>query len=106
MINEFQENKDISHTSLWNIGPKLTYHDQVEIYRAIIAVIFLPFTIILGMIKGCSVAKYALSCADSMYHDMLDRLIKSPMSFYDTISVGSIINRFVKDLDEGKLKLN
>ena len=44
-----------------------------------------------------------LSNGDAVLHEeMVERLIKSPMLFYDTVSVGSIINRFVIDLDEGK----
>ena len=56
-----------------------------------------------GVLKGLSLAKFLLTGAKTLHDEMLDRLIKSPMSFYDSVSVGSIINRFVKDLDEGKL---
>ena len=57
---------------------------------------------LVGIIKAYFMSRF-LSKGDTVLHEeMVERLIKSPMLFYDTVSVGSIINRFVIDLDEGK----
>ena len=57
---------------------------------------------LVGITKAYFMSRF-LSKGDTVLHEeMVERLIKSPMLFYDTVSVGSIINRFVIDLDEGK----
>ncbi|CAG7833091.1 unnamed protein product [Allacma fusca] len=38
--------------------------------------------------------------SSALFHsDMLDRILRSPMSFFDTTPVGRIVNRFAKDVD-------
>ena len=59
--------------------------------------------VVFGTIKAFYMAKFVTRGTAALHEEMLNRLLKSPMLFYDTISVGSIINRFVIDLDEGKL---
>ena len=59
--------------------------------------------IVFGTIKAFYMAKFVTRGTAALHEEMLIRLIKSPMLFYDTVSVGSIINRFVIDLDECKL---
>ena len=58
---------------------------------------------VFGTIKAYYMAKFVTRGTAALHEEMLIRLIKSPMLFYDTVSVGTIINRFVIDLDEGKL---
>ena len=58
--------------------------------------------VVFGTIKAFYMAKFVTRGTAALHEEMLNRLLKSPMLFYDTISVGSIINRFVIDLDECK----
>ncbi|CAG7836472.1 unnamed protein product, partial [Allacma fusca] len=38
--------------------------------------------------------------SSALFHsDMLNRILKSPMSFFDTTPIGRIVNRFAKDVD-------
>ena len=76
------------------------YDDTV--YELAFILIWL-FVVFFGVLKGLSLAKFLLNGAKTLHEEMLERLIKSPMAFYDSVSIGNIINRFVKDLDEGKL---
>ena len=80
-----------------------TRYDDI-VYEVFFIVIWL-LVVCFGVLKGFSLAKFLMNGAKTLHDEMLDRLIKSPMSFYDSVSVGSIINRFVKDLDEGKLSI-
>ena len=34
-----------------------------------------------------------------MHKNLLDRVMRSPMSFFDTTPLGRIVNRFAKDID-------
>ena len=58
---------------------------------------------LVGISKAYFMAKFLAKGDTVLHEEMVGRLIKSPMLFYDTVSVGSIINRFVIDLDEGNL---
>ena len=59
-----------------------------------------------GTMKAFFMAKFVAKGTTTLHEEMLQRLIKSPMLFYDTVSVGTIINRFVIDMNEGKSTLH
>ena len=40
-----------------------------------------------------------LKAAAVLHHRMLSRILKAPMSFFDTTPLGRIVNRFAKDID-------
>ena len=61
---------------------------------------------ILGLFQGLSImmgtvffAKYTLSAATKLHKTMLLRILRSPMSFFDTTPLGRILNRFSKEID-------
>ncbi len=43
-----------------------------------------------------------LNAASKLHENMLSRILRSPMSFFDTTPLGRILNRFSKDIDIGK----
>ena len=61
---------------------------------------------VLGLFQGLSImmgtvlfAKYTLNAATKLHKTMLVRILRSPMSFFDTTPLGRILNRFSKDID-------
>ena len=40
-----------------------------------------------------------LNAATKLHGTMLNRILRSPMSFFDTTPLGRILNRFSKDID-------
>jgi ABC-type multidrug transport system fused ATPase/permease subunit len=40
----------------------------------------------------------AVSASALMHKNMLERVLRSPMSFFDTTPMGRIVNRFAKDI--------
>jgi ATP-binding cassette subfamily C (CFTR/MRP) protein 1 len=60
----------------------------------------------LGLIQSISImiattllAIFTLNAAIKLHQSMLMRILKSPMSFFDTTPLGRILNRFSKDID-------
>ena len=51
--------------------------------------------------KAYCTSRFLARGVSVLHEEMVERLIKSSMLFYDTVSVGTIINRCVIDLDEG-----
>src|SRR5690242_3626988 len=48
--------------------------------------------------RGFMFAMGALKASRKMHKDMLERVIRSPTSFYDTTPMGRVLNRFSKDI--------
>lgn len=56
--------------------------------------------ILFGIIKGLAIKKFMLTGASALHKTMFWKIIRCPMSFFDTTPLGQIINRFAKDMDE------
>lgn len=61
---------------------------------------------VLGFLQSLSImlatvcmAYFTLNAATKLHRTMLARIVRSPMSFYDTTPLGRILNRFSKDID-------
>ncbi|GBO41545.1 Canalicular multispecific organic anion transporter 2 [Araneus ventricosus] len=55
---------------------------------------------VLASVLGCFLLVLGATRASERYHRfMLDSVLKSPMSFFDTTPVGRIINRFTTDME-------
>jgi len=51
------------------------------------------------MVATTVLSIFTLNAAIKLHHSMLMRILKSPMSFFDTTPLGRILNRFSKDID-------
>merc|ERR1712142_209193 len=51
------------------------------------------------MVATVLFALFTLEAAKSLHNSMLMRILRSPMSFFDTTPLGRILNRFSKDVD-------
>ncbi|XP_060041591.1 ATP-binding cassette sub-family C member 12 isoform X1 [Erinaceus europaeus] len=58
-----------------------------------------------GIIKGITFTKTTLMASSSMHDRVFDKILKSPMSFFDTTPTGRLMNRFSKDMDELDVRL-
>lgn len=57
---------------------------------------YAAITILFG---GATLALAALNSALILHTKMLTRVMKSPMSYFDTTPLGRLVNRFAKDVD-------
>ena len=62
----------------------------------------LIFMILVGVIKGYSLALALLKGASNLHERMLMSVMRCPMFFFDSTPSGRVLNRFSKDMDESK----
>ncbi|XP_060552552.1 ATP-binding cassette sub-family C member 5-like [Ruditapes philippinarum] len=74
----------------------ISYDTYFSVYIASLAGI-----IFLQLFKSFIAAKTAITASNKLHEICLDKVVKAPMSFFDSNPVGRILNRFSKDLDEG-----
>ena len=58
--------------------------------------------VLVGICKGYGMAKALLKGASYLHEQMLNRVMRCPLSFFDSTPSGRVINRFSKDMDESK----
>ncbi|XP_027794990.2 ATP-binding cassette sub-family C member 12 isoform X2 [Marmota flaviventris] len=63
------------------------------------------FMLTFGIIKGLTFTKTTLMASSSLHDQVFDKILKSPMSFFDTTPTGRLMNRFSKDMDELDVRL-
>ena len=71
-------------------------------YFQLVHGIALIVMIFIGLIKGFIIAHRLLIGSHILHQAMLKRVINAPMSFFNSTPAGRILNRFSKDMDEGK----
>ncbi|XP_076988460.1 ATP-binding cassette sub-family C member 12 isoform X3 [Tamandua tetradactyla] len=61
--------------------------------------------LVFGITKGFTFTKTTLMASSSLHDRVFDKILKSPMSFFDTTPTGRLMNRFSKDMDELDVRL-
>ncbi|XP_075392495.1 ATP-binding cassette sub-family C member 12 isoform X3 [Tenrec ecaudatus] len=61
--------------------------------------------VVFGIAKGCTFTKTTLMASSWLHDQVFDKILNSPMSFFDTIPTGRLMNRFSKDMDELDVRL-
>ncbi|XP_040489193.1 ATP-binding cassette sub-family C member 12 isoform X2 [Ursus maritimus] len=61
--------------------------------------------LVFSVIKGFTFTKTTLMASSSLHDHVFDKILKSPMSFFDTTPTGRLMNRFSKDMDELDVRL-
>ncbi|XP_037372210.1 ATP-binding cassette sub-family C member 12 isoform X4 [Talpa occidentalis] len=61
--------------------------------------------LVFGITKGFTFTKTTLKASSSLHDQVFDKILKSPMSFFDTTPTGRLMNRFSKDMDELDVRL-
>ncbi|KAL3879125.1 hypothetical protein ACJMK2_031436 [Sinanodonta woodiana] len=59
----------------------------------------------LQVLKSIVGIKMTIRAASSLHNDVLDKVVKAPMKFFEANPAGRVLNRFSKDLDEADVFL-
>ena len=61
--------------------------------------------VLIGLWKGIMMALALLKGSSRLHEKMLKRVMRCPMSFFDSTPAGRVINRFSKDMDEMDVRM-
>ncbi|XP_045390000.1 LOW QUALITY PROTEIN: ATP-binding cassette sub-family C member 12-like [Lemur catta] len=61
--------------------------------------------LVFAVTKGCTFTRAALRTSSSLHGRVFDKILRSPMSFFDTTPTGRLMNRFSKDMDKLDVRL-
>ncbi|XP_059156862.1 ATP-binding cassette sub-family C member 4-like isoform X7 [Physella acuta] len=86
---------DINNSSISsNITiPYVDSHFNIYVFTGIILAVFL-----FGLARALLFFKIAVDASQKLHNMMFTRILRSPISFFDTNPVGRILNRFSKDI--------
>ncbi|XP_048648010.1 ATP-binding cassette sub-family C member 12 isoform X1 [Marmota marmota marmota] len=89
-----------SSCEIGNILADIGQHMYQWVYAA-----SMVFVLTFGIIKGLTFTKTTLMASSLLHDQVFDKILKSPMSFFDTTPTGRLMNRFSKDMDELDVRL-
>lgn len=94
-LSEWTEDKDLQNMSLVN---STHYKNKMDLYLGVYGGF--------GLLQSCFVLMYAFLTAYSsirasrnLHNNMLQCILRLPLSFFDTTPIGRIINRFSRDIE-------
>ncbi|KAJ8340233.1 hypothetical protein SKAU_G00348660 [Synaphobranchus kaupii] len=77
----------------------ISEHPNLLFYQLIYSMTIVAM-IVLSAVKAYSFTKVTLRGSSKFHDTMFQKVLRSPMSFFDTTPIGRIVNRFSKDQDE------
>ncbi|XP_068938920.1 ATP-binding cassette sub-family C member 12 isoform X2 [Petaurus breviceps papuanus] len=80
------------------VNPKQPIYQWVYVASMMSVIIF-------SIIKGFIFTKTTLMASSTLHDRVFEKILKSPMSFFDTTPTGRLMNRFSKDMDELDVRL-
>ncbi|EGW00257.1 Multidrug resistance-associated protein 9 [Cricetulus griseus] len=90
-----------SNKTVCNVDLKDTDHHMYQMVYIASMVSVLAF----GIIKGLTFTNTTLMASSSLHNRVFNKIVRSPMSFFDTTPTGRLMNRFSKDMDELDVRL-
>ncbi|CAG2167943.1 unnamed protein product [Oppiella nova] len=75
------------------VNPNLKYYQTIY---GISVVVILCATLALGYVF----TKVTLNASSGLHDQVFDKVLKSPLSFFDTVPIGRVLNVFTRDMDE------
>ena len=76
-----------------------TYDNSMVLYRLSIYEVFGVGQVIFVMLEVFAIAYGCYFASSRLHYDLLNAILRTPMSFFDTTPLGRIMNRFSQDLD-------
>ncbi|KAL4642182.1 multidrug resistance-associated protein 9 isoform X1 [Arapaima gigas] len=80
-------------------GGNISENPNLQFYQLVYCMAIVAM-VIFSMLKGFSFTKITLHASSKLHNSMFQKILYSPMSFFDTTPTGRMVNRFSKDQDE------
>ncbi|XP_044517360.1 ATP-binding cassette sub-family C member 12 isoform X2 [Gracilinanus agilis] len=93
-----QNNETPCHPADILMNPKQHIYQCVYVANMLAVIIF-------SIIKGFIFTRTTLMASSTLHDQVFEKILKSPMSFFDTTPTGRLMNRFSKDMDELDVRL-
>ncbi|XP_063080213.1 ATP-binding cassette sub-family C member 12-like [Engraulis encrasicolus] len=77
----------------------ITDNPALDYYQRVYGLTILPM-LIFSVLKAHSYTRVTLRGSSKLHNAMFDKILFSPMSFFDTTPTGRLVNRFSKDQEE------
>ncbi|XP_062380409.1 ATP-binding cassette sub-family C member 5 [Sardina pilchardus] len=90
-------NETIASDSM-RLNPHMHYYSRIYVLSMGVAVL-------LKTLRGFAFVKCTVKAASTLHDKLFQKLLLSPMRFFDTTPLGRILNRFSKDMDEVDVRL-
>ncbi|XP_063045855.1 ATP-binding cassette sub-family C member 5 isoform X2 [Engraulis encrasicolus] len=96
-ILETEFNETIASDSM-RLNPHIQYYSRIYVLSMLVAVLF-------KTLRGLAFVKCTVRAASVLHDKLFQKLMQSPMRFFDTTPLGRVLNRFSKDMDEVDVRL-
>jgi len=97
--NLTEMNMTLDDENMEDLRGNVTDNPDIGYFQLGLIIIMLS-TYGVGIVKGFFISRFALRATSRLHQNMFSRIIRCPMSFFDTMPRGRILNRFSKDVDE------
>ncbi|XP_077165982.1 ATP-binding cassette sub-family C member 12-like isoform X2 [Paroedura picta] len=82
----------------------ITENPDLHFYQLIYGMSMVSM-IVMSILKGFVFTKTTLKASSTLHNTMFQKILQSPMSFFDATPTGRLMNRFSKDMDELDVRL-
>ncbi|XP_028611340.1 multidrug resistance-associated protein 9 [Grammomys surdaster] len=86
-------------------GADQTLQDTEHHMYQLVYIASMASVLMFGIIKGFTFTNTTLMASSSLHNRVFNKIVRSPMSFFDTTPTGRLMNRFSKDMDELDVRL-
>lgn len=103
-LNQGSGNTTITVGNETFVSHSISDHPNLRLYTTVYGS-SVAVMIVLTAFRAFVFMKATLRASSTMHNDIFEKMMASPMKFFDTTPVGRIINRFSSDLDEIDVRL-
>lgn len=91
-------NNSSNNSNSMRLNPHISYYSSVY-------VLSMAAALLLKTIRGLVFVKCTVKASSALHDGMFQKILRSPMHFFDTTPLGRILTRFSRDLDEVDVRL-
>ncbi|KAF7657597.1 hypothetical protein LDENG_00024890 [Lucifuga dentata] len=103
-INQGSGNTTVTWGNSSMVSNSMSDNPKMQHYAAIYAS-SMGVMLLLKFLRGIVFVKGTLRASSRLHDELFQKILRSPMKFFDTTPTGRILNRFSKDMDEVDTRL-